>query len=341
MARRVQGDLGPAARADPRVGRGRARLLGWAGVALSVVFALLALRGVELDALDDALRAQDYVWVLPSGAVLAVGVLLRAWRWQLLFEPGARPAFRPVTSALMIGYLFNSILPARAGELARVLALGRRTGLSRAQVLATVVLERTFDVLVLCVLLVVAAPFLPPVDWLTAAAALGGVAGLALAVAAVVVRRYGARAARILLRPVGWLPGVGPDRVDAMAGSFVTGLVGITVNRVTAAALAVTAVSWLVLALSIWLLLLGTGFEVGFGMALLTLIATNLVLVLPSSPGALGAFEAAVVVALGAYGVERSEALSFALVLHALNLLPYLALGYLALALHTRAIRSR
>ena len=341
MARRVQGDLGPAARADRRVGRSRARLLGWSGVALSVVFAYLALRDVDLDALDTALREQDYLWLLPSGAVLAAGVLLRAWRWQLLFEPGRRPPFSHVLSALMIGYLFNSILPARAGELARVLALGSRAGLSRTQVLATVVLERAFDVLVLVALLVVAAPFLPPVDWLTAAVALGAVAGIGLVAAAVVVRRYGVRAARILLRPVGWLPGVGRERVDAMAEGFVAGLVGITVSRVTVNALAVTVLSWFVLAGSIWLLLLGAGFEGTFGMALLTLIATNLVLVLPSSPGALGAFEAAVVVALGAYGVDRAEALSFALVLHGLNLLPYLVLGYLALALHTRATRSR
>jgi uncharacterized membrane protein YbhN (UPF0104 family) len=106
-------------------------------------------------------------------------------------------------------------------------------------------------------------------------------------------------------------------------------------------ALAVTTLSWLVLAVSVWLLLLGTDIDAGFGMALLILIATNLILVLPSGPAAVGAFEAAVVVVLGAYGVARSEALSFALVLHALNLFPYLLLGYVALALHTRATRGR
>lgn len=344
MARRVQGDLGSAARADRGLSRApgrRARLLGWAGVALSIVFAYLALRDVDLDSLAEALRGQEYVYLLPSGAVLGVGVLLRAWRWQLLFEPAARPRLAHVTSALLIGYLFNSILPARAGELARVLALGRRTGLSRAQVLGTVVLERAFDVLALVGLLVAAAPFLPPVDWLTAAAVLGAVAGAALLVVAASIRRYGTRAARILLRPVAWLPRVGPERAEAMARSFVTGLVGITASRVLLSALAVTVLSWLVLAGSIWLLLLGADVEASFGVALLTLIATNLVLVLPSSPAALGAFEAAVVVALGAYGVERAEALSFALVLHALNLFPYLLLGYVAVVLHTRATRGR
>jgi uncharacterized protein (TIRG00374 family) len=287
-------------------------------------------RGVDWGEFWGALKTTNYWLVLPALLALAVAVVLRALRWRLLFTPETRPPVREALDALLIGYLFNSILPARAGELARVLTLGSRSGVSRAQVVATVVLERAFDVLVLVALLVAAAPFLPPVDWLTAAVVLGAVAAAGLAVAAVLVRRHGVAAARVLLRPVGWLPGLGGERVEHMARSFVTGLLGITASRVTLVALAVTTVSWLVLACSIWLLLLGAGFDVSFGMALLTLVATNLVLVLPSSPGALGTFEAAVVVALGAYGVERSEALSFALVLHALNLFPYLAAGAIA-----------
>ena len=54
-------------------------------------------------------------------------------------------------------------------------------------------------------------------------------------------------------------------------------------------------------------------------------------MILPSSPGALGVFEGATVVVLGAYGVDPSVALSYALVLHALNLAPLFALGLGAL----------
>ncbi len=175
-------------------------------------------------------------------------------------------------------------------------------------------------------------------DWLSAAIALGAVAAAALVVAALVVRRYGVRAARVLLRPLAWLPGIGAEQVERIAGDLVTGMAGITASRLTLRAIAVTALSWLVLSVSVWLLLLGTDLDAGFGMALLVLVATNLVLVLPSSPAALGAFEAAVVVSLAAYGVDRAEALSFALVLHALNALPYILLGYLALAQHARAV---
>lgn len=321
--------------------RTRARVLAWSGIALSLVFAWLALRGIEVAELRSALAGQDYVFLLPAAAALAVAVALRAWRWQLVFAHEARPRYQHVLNAMLAGYLFNTILPARAGELARVQVLGRRSGISRANVLATVVLERTYDLLVLVALLALASPFLPHVGWLSAAVALGCALAGALLVAAFVVRRFGERAARRLLRPLAWLPGIDSDRARRVADNAVHGLATLRLTRLVAIAIAVTTASWLALAASTWFLVLGTDMDVGFGAAMLVVVATNLVLVLPSSPAALGTFEAAAVLALAAYDVEREQALSFALVLHALNALPYIPIGYAAVALHARAMRRQ
>jgi uncharacterized protein (TIRG00374 family) len=317
------------------------RLLVWSGLLLSLVFGYLAFRDVDLGELGDALGDANYAYLLPALVALAAGVAVRAWRWQLLFEHGRRPAFGPVLNALLISYLFNTILPARPGEVARVQVLGTRTGISRAEVLATVVLERVYDLFVLIALLAVAAPFLPEVGWLNAALALGALLGLGLVVGAVLVGRFGRRGARALLRPVRLLPRVTDERIDLLAASVVAGLAAIRATRTAAAALAVTAVSWLLLVVSGWFLLRGMGIDEGFAAALLVLVATNLVLVLPSSPAGLGAFEAAAVLALAAYDVGREQALSYALVLHAVNALPSIVVGYVPLWLSTRRGRSR
>ena len=312
------------------------RALVWSGLLLSLGLGYLAFREADLDEVRQALGDANLLYLLPAGATLALGVAVRAWRWQLLFERERRPPFGLVANALLIGYLFNTILPARPGELARVQALGTRAGISRAEVLATVVLERLYDLFVLIALLALAAPFLPHVGWLKAALVLGLVLGLALAAGALLVRRYGRRGARIMLKPLTLLPRVGEERVDLLAASAVNGLAAIRATRLALAALLVSALSWLLLAASGWFLLLGTDLDEGFAAALLVLVATNLVLVLPSSPAGIGAFEAAAVLALDAYGVGREQALSYALVLHALNALPYVAVGYLALWLSTR-----
>jgi uncharacterized protein (TIRG00374 family) len=312
------------------------RALVWSGLLLSLAFGYLAFRDIDLGELGTSLEEANYAYLLPAGLVLAAGVAVRAWRWQILFEHGRRPPFGLVVDALLISYLFNTILPARPGEVARVQVLGTRANISRAEVLATVVVERAYDLVVLIALLAVAAPFLPDVGWLTAALSLGAGLGLGLVASAVLVARFGRRGARMLLRPIGLLPNVTDKRIDALAGSVVAGLAAIRATRAALAATALTALSWLLLALSGWFLLRGTGIDEGFIAALLVLVATNLVLVLPSSPAGLGAFEAAAVLALAAYGVEREQALSYALVLHALNAIPYVVVGYVALLLSTR-----
>lgn len=317
------------------------RALVWSGLLLSLVFGYLAFRDADLGELGHSLGEANYAYVFPAGLALAAGVVVRAWRWQSLFEHRRRPPYGLVLSALLISYLFNTILPARPGEVARVHVLGTRAGISRAEVLATVVLERIYDLFVLIVLLAVAAPFLPEVRWLTAALVLGAVLGLGLIAGALYVARFGRRGARILLRPVALLPRVTGERVDLLAASVVAGLAAIRATRVALAATALTAVSWLLFAASGWFLLRGTGIDEGFGAAVLVLVATNLVLVLPSSPAGLGAFEAAAVLALAAYGVQHEQALSYALVLHALNALPYVLVGYIALWLSTRRERPR
>jgi uncharacterized protein (TIRG00374 family) len=315
------------------------RALVLAGLLLSAGFGYLAFRDVDLRELGESIAGANHLYLLPAGTTLAAGVAVRALRWQVLFRRRRRPPFRLVLNALLISYLFNTILPARPGELARIQVLGKRANISRAEVLTTVVLERFYDLFVLITLLALAAPFLPPVDWLAAALALGAVLGAGLVAAALLVWRFGRRGARLLLQPLRLLPRISEERVDALAGSVVEGLAGVRGAKAASEALALTFLSWLFLGLSGWLLLRGVGIEEGFAAAALVLVATNLVLVLPSSPAGVGAFEGAAVVALAAYGVGREEALSFALILHALNALPSIVAGYIALYLSTRPER--
>ena len=85
------------------------------------------------------------------------------------------------------------------------------------------------------------------------------------------------------------------------------------------------------------------GFHLGLSVlaGLLVTIATGLSLVLPSSPGAVGVFEAAALVGLKAYGIDKADALSFALVLHAVNFLPYVFAGMLVLQWQAWRARAR
>ena len=291
------------------------------------------MRNVHPDEVRDALEQCDYWWLVPSIALLFVAQVVRALRWQYLFAAATRPPYRPVFEATLLGQCFNNILPARAGEIARIVALHRTARTSRAETTSTVVVERLYDVLVLLGLLFVFVPWLPHVTWIHAAAVLAIVLFAATVASVVVLLRWGEKPFLVLLRPLTrlGLPFLTLERAEHAAASFVRGAASLRDPRLAAAALVLTIVSWIPLALSTWTLMIG--FDLGLSVlaGLLVTIATGLSLVLPSSPGAVGVFEAAALVGLKAYGIDKADALSFALVLHAVNFFPYVLAGVLVL----------
>jgi glycosyltransferase 2 family protein len=328
---------------NPRIARVRERMSGaalsWTGLGISALFAYLAVRHVDFQSVWRGLRASNYWWLVPAFAMLAAAIWLKATRWRYMFARDTRPAERPVVAALLIGYFFNSVLPARAGEAARVLALNRRAGTSVAEASATVVLERAYDILCLLLLLFVALPWLPSISWLHAAAALGIIVAAGLAASIVMLAVWGIRPIHFALRPLRRLPFLAGDRIEHIGDRIGEGLAAARQPRLVAAALALTTIGWLALALSAWFVMDGFHLGLPFAAALLVVVATNIAQILPSSPAAVGVFEAATLVALKPYHVSDSRALSYALVLHALNFLPYIVAGPILLR-QTLALRS-
>lgn len=308
----------------------RHRWLIVAGVGVTVACGYVAVRDVRLADVWAALAAIDIWWLAPALALLGLGVVARAMRWRYLFPRSTRPSLTAAVEAVLIGQLFNNLLPVRAGEAARIVALHRRCGVSRVETLGTVAVERAFDVLGLLLLLFLALPLLPAVTWAGTAVAVSLALLVSLIAAAVTLERYGSRPLRAALRPLARVPFLDHERVDEMATSLERGLSSLWALRLGGAA-AWTFLAWALTAAAFWCVSLG--FDMGLTpiAALFATIVVGLSMALPSSPAALGVFEAATVTALAAYGVSKPLALSYAIVLHALHFFPYTLAGVIAL----------
>lgn len=318
------------------------RTVTWlVALAASVGFGLLAVRDVDVDVFWRGLTENDYGWMVPAVGLVAVAVYLRALRWALLFRPETRPHLPPITRALLIGYLFNQILPARAGEAARVVALHREAGTSRAESVGTAVVERLYDVGALLALLFLALPFFPPVTWVLAASYFAAAFVVGTGLVIVVTKVFHDRPFRFVLRPLARLPWVSHERVERAAYNLNEGMVALRHPRTALLVALLTLASWLAAAAAFWLIIVGFDFGIGFSGGLLVVIATNLALVIPSLPAGVGVFEAATIISLDAFGVGASEALSCAVVIHALNFFPFVFAGLVALHLHLRLMRRR
>ena len=308
-----------------------------AGLAISVIFGWLAIRDVSWGSVRVSLEHIHAAWLIAALVLLAVAVAMRSERWRLLFPADERPPRRAVFWSLNIGYLFNNLLPARAGEAARVVALRREAGVPAARGAATVAAERVFDLASLALLMLVATPALGSASvvrvtaWTSAAVLVA--AGLIAA---------GCRSDRLRGRMTAAVVRVplirGPRAIAAELGQ---GLTALSDARMAMVVGVWSLGSWLVLAGSYYTVLRSLGIPSPARAAVLSLVVTNLVQVIPASAASLGVFEAAGRAAVAAYGASPAAAVSAAVALHAVNTVPLVVLGAIGVVRAARLPASR
>ncbi len=322
-----------------RSGRHSRLLVNAATAVVTVVFTYVALNGIDLTTAWH--QSCDYWWLIPALIAFGFGNVARALRWRSLFVPGRRPALGTTTDAMMIGYFYNNILPARAGEAARVVVLTQRSSSPPVEITGTVVLERMYDVVAILVIFFVAEPWLPSVSWFGTAAIVAGGLALAIAAVAAVLVIYGDRPVRVVLRPLRRFAPFTEERLERTVGELVHGLSGLHNGRVALEALFWTIVAWMLSSASAYCVMLAFHLGLPFGAAVLTQVAIGLAMILPSPPAAVGVFEGATLIALRAYGVPHSTALPFALVLHLVNFVPFVVVGAALLYYNARHPAAR
>jgi uncharacterized protein (TIRG00374 family) len=306
-------------------------LLLAAALAISAAFLYVDVRGVDLELFLRAIRRSDPMWLVAAVVMLAGAVAVRVVRWRYLFDAQSRPGARAATRALLVGELFNSILPLRGGDVARIVVLHRDTAASPIEAGATVLAERLLDSLVLLLLVFATVPFAPEVAWLPTASALFAVIVAALVTVVIVVHVYGERPLVFLLRPIGRMLRFAPERVAQTAAQVVRGARVFRDVRTGASAFAMSIATWLAVAVSLWMAMRALHLHLGFDAAILLAAATTFALVIPAAPASVGVFEAAALVSLGPYHVGESRALACAVVVHVVTYVPFVLAGLLAL----------
>ena len=286
-------------------------------VAMSALFLWLAVRGVHWEDAAAALRGANYVWVVSMLPVTVWTLFVRAQRWRVFLHDVGVPPLRPLVSATNIGFMANMVLPLRIGEVIRPVLLSRRAHLSLSGVLASVLLERIFDMFTILFLFGVSVSLVTVSDevrqwgWM--------LTGLAVAVAAVIVliRVQERLALRIARRLADLVPGQAGDSAYHFAEGFVRALEMLDSPMAYVKAFAWSLYLWM--AISVVYVFGFWAFHMDVPELRGALVMTTLVAIavsVPSAPGFIGSFQLGCVLGLRIFGVNESAALAFSLIVH-------------------------
>ena len=300
----------------------------WLGVAISVLFLYLGLRGLHLGEVWKAIQQAEFVWLIPAVLVYFVAVAARTWRWHYMLRPMKWVSLRALFPAVVIGYMGNNVYPARAGEFIRAYVLRAREAISMSASLATIIVERIFDGVVMLVFVFLSLPFTPMPDWLRQVVIFGS----AIFLGALAVFFVLAATPRLAQRVYEWLiarlvPARFREPVRNLAARFLEGLGFMRSARDVVTILGISLLIWLIETIVYWCVMQGFGFRVPFYVLLLMNGVVNLATTIPSSPGYVGTFDAVGIKILEGFGVSGSLAAGYTLLLHATLWLPITLVG--------------
>jgi hypothetical protein len=242
--------------------------------------------------------------------------------------PIKRIATSRLFSATVIGFMANNLLPARLGELMRAHVLGRQEQISRTASFATIVYERIVDVFCLLVLLWVMLTKAPGPEWLRKSAIWLLVLNAILMAAMLVMERYRSAVSRwvgTLSRRQG--PNV-QSKIQRATDGFLGGLAGMARVGTLLPIAATSILVWFFALLGIYFTLGAIDMHVPVfaSVSLVVLIAMGSMI--PSAPAYIGTTQYACIIALGLFGIGKSEALAYSILYHATQFFPVTALGF-------------
>lgn len=259
--------------------------------------------------------------------VYAVATVLRGWRWDLVLRRMNVEHQRADAYALVtVGYMGNTVLPARGGELLRIFLMSERSHAGRREVLGSIITEKLLDVAAL--LLLFGGLTLAGIDGAPGGALAGGI------VVAGTVGALGALFGYDRLRRTG--------RLEVFAAKVrpITRSSRILLSPAGAGLLLVTLSVWALEGSILWLVMQALDAPANLVEAQAVVVLASLSALVPAGPGYAGTYDAAALFALHRVGVTGGDAVSAVVLFRFVIFAPLTAVGLVTMLARYGGLRS-
>jgi hypothetical protein len=297
------------------------------GVLISAVCIYFAFRGIDFSALSASIASVNYFYIIPVVLVVIGAHYLRCYRWGKILDSLVSYDQKTLFILGSIGFMAVNVLPARLGEFARPYLVKKRSGIKMSATMATIIVERVFDLLTLMILMfiVILKVSLPP------EVVKAGITMLAVSVSIFIILIIMAIKRDSAIRKIDTVLRMFPAKIakplNKLAHSFIDGLQILPNVGKTLYVLFLSVLVWGLVGLSAYVLFLGFGFDLSVfnGYAIIVIIALGVML--PAAPGFIGTYHMACKIGLVCFGISDADALSYAILLHFFQLIPIVLLG--------------
>ncbi len=308
-------------------------------LAVGAILLWLAFRGQDLSKIVSELKNANYSWVFVSVFVSLIAHYVRGLRWKMLVKPlGYSPSNFNMFNAVMVGYLANLAVP-RMGEVSRCGVLTKTDEVPLQSLIGTVIIERIIDVIFLLGILILSIliefstikdflfsniinPFLEKFQNAQASLIIVVVIILVLLASFFLIKKYHQKLLNNKLYAKLW---------NIISG-FKDGILSVSKMQNKGLFIFYSVIIWAMYTISTWVCFFAISptAELSLSTALFVMAVGGIGMSAPVQ-GGIGAYEAAIQVALLVYGISSADGLSYATLNHSSQILSILIVGSISL----------
>ena len=301
------------------------------GIIISILFLFLAFRNADFTNIISILKEINFLILIFPIILGCIGLVQKALRWYFIIKPIKKEKFMNLFSVMMLGHLGNNVLPARMGELIRIYALEKNYGYNKSQTLATIAIEKIFDVLALLCFFNIMLFFVPFPSWVKNGGILLTFISLGVILFLYLFTHNKESAIKLLDFFIFPISEKLIKKIKEILNNFNSGL-KILKKKEDLAIIAIhSLIIWMISFYNVHLVIKSFGLQLGLSAPIFLTIMLNLGMFIPSSPGYIGTYQFVCILALAPFGVEKELALSISIVLHVLMLVITTSIGMLCL----------
>ncbi len=297
------------------------------GIVIGTFFVYLSFRGIDLKGVTAGLKAANLSFIIPVLCLLVLMQILRSYRWGIIMKPIMEIDQLSLFSVTSVGFLAMVAIPARIGELARPYLISTKKDINMSSAVGTVLIERVFDGLTVLMAFFIVVLFTPLPPWLIRGSLFFLFVVLVfLGLMVFLILRKDA-SLKVLAAIFKIFPGKWRLKLMELAGNLIDGFKIIPHRRSMCYLVFLSILIWVIDAMAIYILFFAFDLDLPLSAAFALMVIIILGIAIPTAPGFIGNWHFFCVLGLGLFGIHKTDALVYAIMLHFLSIGVVVVLG--------------
>lgn len=320
----------------------------WIGLLVTLICLYFVFRGIDFLKLFNIIKSINLLLLLITLAIYILGYYIRSIRWHFLLKHIKELKPNELFPYLVMGFMFNNILPARAGEFIRAYITGQKKQISKSSTFATIIIERVFDGLIMIVFFLIGymafhydykilsheqlkfnmfGTSIGIKETVTLFAIVGGIIFLLIFIICFFLINKKEKTVSFFHKLINIFPKKATEMFNKLIDAFIEGFGVLRNVKDMMIVFFFSAFAWTMEAFSYYFITIAMNIKMSFLLVTLIMAVANFAIMAPSTSGGVGPFEFFGVGIMLLFSYPKEEATAYIIIIHSMILLPIIFLG--------------